>query len=355
MLNTKLHKKLSDRRENDTLRELKRHDSLIDFSSNDYLGFAQKKWSSNSNSASTGSRLLSGNSELHESVEKLIAQFHKTQSAILFNSGYMANLGLLSCLPQKEDTVIYDQLCHASIRDGLTLGTARNYSFKHNDVSDLEQKIKRARGTVYVIVESIYSMDGDAAPLDNISQCCKKHKAKLIVDEAHALGVFGSIGDGLAKDQDCIARIYTYGKALGGHGAAVVGSKILIDFLINFSRPLIYTTALPPHSIKRIQWGYESLKSNKERSELQQRIHLFKQHCKHPRLLNSLSAIQCIVIGGNKKTKQFASALQQHQFDVRPILHPTVAKGSERIRICLHAFNKEKDILRLCKLINKNQ
>ena len=198
-------------------------------------------------------------------------------------------------------------------------------------------------------------MDGDAAPLGNISRCCKKHKAKLIVDEAHALGVFGSIGDGLAKDQDCIARIYTYGKALGGHGAAVVGSKVLIDFLINFSRPLIYTTALPPHSIKRIQWGYESLNDNKERSELQQRIHLFKEHCKHPRLLNSLSPIQCIVIGGNKETKQFASKLQQYQFDVRPILHPTVAKGAERIRICLHAFNTEKDILRLCELINKNQ
>lgn len=355
MLDNKLHNKLSDRRENNAYRELSNHDSLIDLSSNDYLGFAQKNWSSNSNSGSTGSRLLSGNSEIHESVEKQIAQFHKAESALVFNSGYTANIGLLSCIPQKEDTVIYDQLCHASIRDGLKLGIARNYSFIHNDVSDLEQKIKRASGTVYVIVESIYSMDGDTAPLDNIIKCCKKHKAKLIVDEAHALGVFGLNGAGLAKDEDCFARIYTYGKALGSHGAAVVGSKALIDFLINYSRPFIYTTALPPHSIKRIQWGYEMLKEKKDRKALQDRIQLFKEHCKHPMLIDSHSAIQCIVIGGIKKTKQFAFMLQEHRFDIRPILHPTVAKGAERIRICLHAFNTKADILRLCEQINKNQ
>ena len=355
MLDTKLHKKLSDRKKNDAFRKLSGNHSLIDFSSNDYLGFAQKKWSSDSNSGSTGSRLLSGNSQLHESVEKQIAQFHKAESALIFNSGYTANLGLLSCLPQKQDTVIYDQLCHASIRDGLKLGTARNYSFKHNDISDLEQKIKRASGTVYVIVESVYSMDGDTAPLNNIITCCKKHKAKLIVDEAHALGVFGINGAGLARDEDCFARIYTYGKALGSHGAAVVGSKALIDFLINYSRPFIYTTAIPPHSIERMQWGYLRLKENKELNALQHRILLFKKHCTHFNLIDSHSAIQCIVIGGIKETKHFASMLQDYHFDVRPILHPTVAKGTERIRICLHAFNTEKDILRLCELINKNQ
>lgn len=355
MLENKLHVKLAKRREENALRELSCPQSLIDFSSNDYLGFGQKKWSNDSASGSTGSRLLSGNSYLHQSVEQQIAKFHDAESALLFNSGYTANLGLLSCVPQKEDTVIYDQLCHASIRDGLKLGTARNYCFKHNDVSDLEQKIKRANGIVYVIVESIYSMDGDSAPLDHISQCCKKYKANLIVDEAHALGVFGQKGEGLANKINCFARVYTFGKALAGHGAAVIGSKVLIDFLINFSRPLIYTTALPPHSIERIKWGYEMLNNSKERSDLKQNIGLFKQYCKHPNMIDSDSAIQCIVVGGNRATKQTAMYLQDHQFDVRPILHPTVAEGVERIRICLHAFNSKEEIRRLCELINKTQ
>lgn len=353
MLDDKLHKKLTFRQENNALRELISHPSMIDFSSNDYLGFAKMKWSNTSSSGSTGSRLISGHSTLYEATEQKIADFHHSESALIFNSGYTANLGLLSCLPQKEDTVIYDQLCHASIRDGLKMTLARNFSFKHNDTHDLTKKIQQATGIVYVVVESIYSMDGDSAPLEEINRICKQYNAKLIIDEAHAIGVFGSMGEGLAHELDCFAKMYGFGKAMGSHGAAIVGSQLLIDYLVNFSRPFIYTTALPPHSIERINWAYDSVKNTTQRKDLQTNISHFKAYCKHPGLILSQSAIQCIVMGGTDKTKALSHHIQNHGFDVRPILHPTVEQSKERIRICIHSFNTEDEIYALCQLINQ--
>ncbi len=353
MLEDKLLNKIVERQNNKALRQLIVSTTKVDFCSNDYLGFSNEEWNSTEKSGSTGSRLISGNSKLHEKIEQKIAEFHNVESALLFNSGYNANLGLLSSVPQKDDTILYDQLCHASIRDGIKLGNARSFSFRHNDTNHLHKKIKHASGTIFVVVESVYSMDGDFSNLEIISEICQEHNAKLIVDEAHALGVFGENGQGLADKIECFARIYTYGKALGSHGAAVVGNKILIDYLINFSRPFIYTTALSPHSIKRIEWAYDKL-SSANRKELHENIKLFRSLCKHPNLIESKSAIQCIVIGGNENTKQFAENLQLSNFDVRPILHPTVGKGLERIRICLHSFNTKEEIKLLCELINKS-
>jgi len=349
MLEDRLQKKLADRQNKNALRELTVSSSKIDFCSNDYLGFSKKEWKSSESHGATGSRLISGNSQLHQTAEKLIADFHETEAALLFNSGYNANLGLLSCVPQKEDTIIYDQLCHASIRDGIKLGLARNFSFKHNDTFHLEEKLKQASGIPFVIVESVYSMDGDFAPLQEIMRLCQTYNAHLIIDEAHALGVFGK---GLAHSIDCFAKIYTYGKAMGSHGAAIVGSKTLIHYLINFSRPLIYTTALSPQSVARIMWAYEEVERCTNKEKLMDNISLFKEKCKHPQLIPSSSAIQCIIIGGNEQTKRFAKHLQVNNFDVRPILHPTVAEGSERLRICLHSFNTPEEISKLCDLIN---
>lgn len=353
MLEDKLLNKIVERQNNKALRQLTVSTTKIDFCSNDYLGFSLEQWSSTENSSSTGSRLISGNSKLHIETERKIAEFHNVESALLFNSGYTANLGLLSSVPQKDDTILYDQLCHASIRDGIKLGNARNFSFRHNDTNHLQEKIKQSTGTIYIVVESVYSMDGDFSPLEEIEKICQEYNAKLIIDEAHALGVFGENGHGLAKNINCFARVYTYGKAMGSHGAAIVGSKMLIDYLINFSRPFIYTTALSPHSVKRIEWAYNKLESSTNREKLHKNIALFKENCKHPNLIESDSAIQCIVIGGNANTKQFAENLQLNNFDIRPILHPTVGKGLERIRICLHSFNTEEDIKLLCELINK--
>ncbi len=353
MSEEKLTYLLQQRADKKSLRKLYVNDSLVDFCSNDYLGFAKIPSHNQASSGSTGSRLISGNTNLHQEVENQIAKFHQSEAALLYNSGYDANLGFFSCVPQKENTVIYDSFCHASIRDGIRLGTARNFSFQHNNLEDLKSKLKNANGNIFVVVESIYSMDGDQAPLQEISKICNLHKANLIVDEAHAGGVFGENGEGLAQNIPTFARIYTYSKAFGCHGAAVTGSNILKEYLINFSRPLIYSTALSPHSVACIQEAYAKMSKSEERKRMHQNIELFTSNCKHSGLIKSRSAIQCILIGGNQETKEMALSLQEGGLDVRPILHPTVAEGTERIRICLHSFNTKKEILHLCQLLNK--
>lgn len=348
-----LENKLNERAHKGALRTLQDNNLLMDFCSNDYLGFARKNQIVHATHGSTGSRLISGHHTIHEEVEKNIAHFHQMEAALIFNSGYDANLSFFSTIPQKGDTVIYDQLCHASIRDGLRLGLARSFSFKHNDVGDLQQKIKQAKGTIFIVVESIYSMDGDQAPLKELEQICQNHQTHLVVDEAHATGIFGENGEGLCQELGVIpfAKIHTFSKALGAHGAAIVGSQILKDYLINFARPFIYTTALPPHSIAVIQQAYNALHHCPERKQLLENIHFFKTTFQHPQLIESDSPIQCVIIGGNEKTKAIAKEIQDKGMDVRPILHPTVEEGSERIRICLHSFNTSEEIMQLCELL----
>jgi 8-amino-7-oxononanoate synthase len=352
-----LHNILQKRKANNLFRKLKTESNSIDFCSNNYLGFSDKDWKIESKkNGATGSRLISGHSAIFDTVEQQIATFHNTEAALIFNSGYDANLGFFSCVPQKGDTVIYDSLCHASIRDGLRLGLANNFSFKHNDIADLEKKILKASGTIFVAIESIYSMDGDVASLEKISKICKANNANLIVDEAHATGVFGKNGVGLCQELNIttFARTHTFSKALGCHGAAIVSSQNLKDYLINFARSFIYTTAMPEHSILCIQKVVEHLNtSTTEQETLHQKIALFQQNFKNENLIYSTSAIQSIIIGGNEKTKEIAITLQQAEFDIRPILHPTVPKGSERIRICLHAFNTDEDIIALCKKLTE--
>ncbi|MGB2138175.1 MAG: aminotransferase class I/II-fold pyridoxal phosphate-dependent enzyme [Flavobacteriales bacterium] len=350
MFEEKLKNKLSERQSKNALRQLKTSSDLVDFCSNDYLGYAKLHHPNEHPMGATGSRLISGTSNLHLQTEQEIANYHNTEAALIFNSGYDANLGFFSCVPQKEDTVIYDQLCHASIRDGIRLGLARSFAFKHNDLNHLKEKMNQASGQIFVVVESVYSMNGDFSPLEELFSLCQTYHAKLIVDEAHAFGVFGSKGQGLC--QDAYARIYTFGKALGSHGAAIVGSQILIDYLVNFSRPFIYTTALAPHSVKRISWAYQHITTAKERIQLQNNIAYFKSNCQNKRLIESSSAIQCVLIGGNDNTKKIAELLATQHLDVRAILHPTVEEGKERLRICLHAFNTKDEIHKLCQIIN---
>lgn len=256
-----IQKLLNQRIENNSLRSLKNIFPTIDFCSNDYLGFTKINTSeltvNSLKSGSTGSRLISGNSIEIELVEKKIAKFHNAQAALIFNSGYDANLGLLSSVPQKNDLILIDELCHASIYDGIRLSNAKHFKFKHNDAIYLNELIQRHLDNfenIFIVVESVYSMDGDTAPLLEFVHLKNKLKnVFLIVDEAHALGVFGKKGKGLCNklkiENDCFARIYTYGKAMGAHGATIVGNNDLRNFLINFCRPFIYTTALPSTSI----------------------------------------------------------------------------------------------------------
>jgi 8-amino-7-oxononanoate synthase len=349
-----IQKKLANRKDSNSYRTLSNSVDLIDFCSNDYLGLAKEleihNPESKSTYGSTGSRLISGNSKEIDEVENFLADFYQSKSSLIFNSGYSANLGLLSCLPQRVDTVIYDEYIHASIRDGIRLSNAKAFSFSHNSIVELKNKLARAEGNVYVVVESVYSMDGDMAPLKEIIRACKLNNAALIVDEAHAVGVFGN-GTGLCEElgvvDDVFARIITFGKAFGSHGAAVLGSEELKDYLINYSRPFIYTTALPLPSTIAIRKVHEYLLKNINRiEELKDRIKHFRAliHSLGLDFIDSKSAIQCLLVPGNNEVKALAKKLQLKGFDVRPILSPTVPEGKERLRICIHSYNSELDI-----------
>ncbi len=366
-----LNQSIQKRQEQNAVRKLVVNNHLIDFCSNDYLGFARSGELKNKIVAeyamlleqlngSTGSRLLTGNSTYAENLEKEIARFHNAEAGLIYNSGYDANVGLFSAILQKGDSIIYDELIHASIHDGIKLSFASAYLFKHNDLAHLEERLKIAQGIIYVAIESIYSMDGDDAPLKEITTLCKKYKANLIVDEAHATGITPNNGKGrvqqLNLEKEFFARVHTFGKALGCHGAIVLGNNLLCNFLINFSRSFIYTTALPVKSLVDIKQSYKLLEENNSSiSKLHELINYFKNNIagnKKIVLIKSDSPIQCIVVRGNSEVKELAIKLQQNGFDVRPILSPTVAKGQERLRICIHTFNTFEQIEELVQLIN---
>ena len=349
-----LHKKLEERKTQNAYRQLKLTEGMVDFCSNDYLGLSRllQPESSSGDSGrhgSTGSRLLAGNYPLINETEELIAAFHAAPAALIFNSGYDANIGLLSSVPQRGDTILYDYLSHASIRDGIRLSFAESFSFPHNNLDELEEKLKKATGNKFVVTESVFSMDGDMAPLTEMIAICEKHGAHLIVDEAHATGVIGKNGEGLVQELNlesrCFARIHTFGKALGCHGAAVLGSSDLRNYLINFSRAFIYTTALPESSVKTIRMSYELFpQMHTEREKLRKLVAEFQQSPIKFNKQKSDTPIQAVIVPGNKEVKYVAGQLQAMQFDIRPILYPTVPTNSERLRIVLHAFNTTEQV-----------
>jgi len=362
---TFLDRKLAERRANAAFRKLRLPEGKVDLCSNDYLGVVRDGLLTAGEQVvlahgSGGSRLLAGNYALIEEVEGLLAKFHAGQAALIYNSGYDANLGLLSCVPQRGDVVLYDALSHASIRDGMRLSFAQTHSFAHNDCTDLERRLsaRSGGGTCFVVTESVFSMDGDLAPLQEMAGLCRRHGAQLIVDEAHATGVIGDVGEGLVQvlglQEECFARFHTFGKAVGCHGAVVLGSSLLRDYLINFSRSLIYTTALPPASVRAIARAYALMPQlGSLRAQLSRLIDLWRAEEIGYRRLDSRTPIQVVIVPGNDAVRALAERLQAAGLDVRPILYPTVPKGSERLRIVLHAFNTEEEIRALCALLKK--
>ena len=379
MLPKKLQDKIDARARDSSLRSLGFRQDLIDFSSNDYLGFSRSKEIYNKAcsilkqhnyqaNGATGSRLLTANHPLYLDTEKQIATFHKTPSALIFNSGYDANIGFFSSVPQRGDVILYDALCHASIRDGIAMSHAKAYKFAHNNLQALEALLEAQNSSsktgpeIYVVTEAVFSMDGDMPPLKAIASLCEKYSAYLVVDQAHATGVIGPKGKGLVQElalEDLVfARIVTFGKALGCHGAAVLGSCELKSYLINFARSFIYTTALPPHTLATIGAAYRELEHNSDAiKKLQDNISRLQKSILDaqltPHFIPSQSAIHCCVIKGNKATKDVAALLQQNKFDVKAILSPTVPKGQERLRICLHSYNKKEDIKALVALLKE--
>jgi len=360
-----LQQALEQRRLTGSLRSLQTNPGLVDFCSNDYLGLArsekllneaEQEWErlrekGGNLLGSGGSRLLSGNTDYAEELEREIATFHQAEAALIFNSGYDANLGFFSCVPRRGDTVLYDELIHASVRDGIRLSHAQAFSFGHNDLARLEERLQKAKGKIFVAVESVYSMDGDACPLEELVALCENYGALLTVDEAHAVGLLGEKGAGAVSAaglQDRVfARLCTFGKALGCHGAAIVGSAALREYLVNFARSFIYTTALPLHSLAAIRCAYRfSAAQDEARAQLRAQVKIFREPLLAAgfEMTNAEGPIQCLLRSGNEAVRHLAATIRERGFDVRAILSPTVPAGKERIRVCLHAFNTPTEI-----------
>lgn len=363
---------LQQRKDNHLYRQLAVNQNLIDFSSNDYLGLSRSafirqqvendyKNYSFQKSGATGSRLLNGNSELYQEVEELLAKTHHAEAALLFNSGFDANVGLISTVIRPDDIIFYDELVHTSIHQGMVLSTAKLVSFRHNNYEDLEEKLKyKTTSQVgFIITESLFSMEGDKSNLQKLAELASTYEVELIVDEAHATGLFGSNGSGLCNEAGtegkCFARIYTFGKAIGSHGAVVVGSKSLKEYLINFSKNFIYSTGLETHNLLCVKHSYLYLQNIINQlisiNKLNEYFQLKFKAVKNAFDICGYGPIYGIIVPDNKKCKDLAIYLQNHKFDVRAILSPTVPKGTERLRIILHSFNTIDEIDQLFSLL----
>lgn len=367
-----LIQKLEKRKHNNSLRQLPSFSNLVDFSSNDYIGFSKSEnifklthdyliENGIIQNGATGSRLISGNYSLYQITESFIAEFHEAESTLIFNSGYDANVGFFGAVPQRNDVILYDELSHASIRDGISMSNAKSYKFNHNDFEDLERLILKFPNTnIYIVTETVFSMDGDTPNLEELVELSEKHNCYLVLDEAHTLGVFGEKGEGLSQNLNLhnriFARIMTFGKGLGCHGAVVLGSNELKEYLVNFARSFIYTTGLSPHSVATILVAYQHLEFEKKNIEnLRHNIICFNQQKNllglKPIFVRSKSAIQSAIVPGNKNVKRIAQQLQDRGFDVKAILSPTVPEGQERLRFCIHSYNSEKEINQILELL----
>lgn len=343
-----------------------------DFSSNDYLGLARSTVLKDAAHAaldsgiahgSGGSRLLGGNHKEHESLEAFAAEHYGAEAALFFSTGYAANLAIFSTLPQTGDLVLYDELIHASTHDGMRLGRPETQSFRHNDLDDLNSQIAAYRekgrtGTIWIAVESLYSMDGDQAALSEISQIAKHHDAMVIIDEAHSVGVFGEGGVGLSgalENQDNIIVLRTCGKALGVEGGLITMPSVLRDFCINRGRAFIFSTAPSPLTAHLVHQAIKYVASN---SSLQSRLH---DHITvAEKRLGALcpasragSQIFPVILGEDKVAVQIAARLQQMGFDARAIRPPTVPAGTARLRLSLTLNVSQEDIASLADALNE--
>ncbi|MBX9711637.1 MAG: 8-amino-7-oxononanoate synthase [Xanthobacteraceae bacterium] len=334
----------------------------LDFSSNDYLALAgaprMKKAVIAAIEAGTpigagGSRLLRGNCEEHERLEREAAGFFAAQSALFFTSGYAANFAVLATLPQRGDLIVMDALVHASIREGANASRAEKRESAHNDASAAEAVIRQWRsdggkGRPWIVVESIYSMDGDIAPLEDLLAVADRHDGFLMVDEAHATGVYGEQGRGLAATFEGHANlvvVHTCGKALGAAGALVTMTSVLRDYIVNRSRPFIFATAPSPLMAVAVSEALRILQDEPERQQRLARLVAFASAEIAARGWRaSRSQIVPYIVGKNARTMSLAAALQTRGFDIRGIRPPTVPAGTARLRISLTLNVGEDDV-----------
>lgn len=329
----------------------------VDFTSNDYLGFrthpalrqaAVEALENGLDIGAGGSRLLRGNHPAHESLEAAGAEFFKSEAALFFTTGFQANLALMS-LPARQDVILFDAYIHASLRDGIQANPAKHIRMPHNNVNALEDMLRKfsaSNHTCWVVAESVYSMDGDLAPLPELVTLCKKFGAYLVVDEAHGTGVFGARGAGLTENTsyEKLIVLHTCGKALGVAGALIAASKTVIDTLINRARPFIYSMAPMPLQAALVE---RALKLCGEETARRERLHELCTFARKTLGVNSPSPIFPVVLGQDQVALDAAAALQAQGFDVRAIRPPTVPENTARLRIALNALHKESEIVAL--------
>lgn len=332
---------------------------LINFSSNDYLGLAHNPeiidgahqtaliWGNGSG----GSRHLGGDTELAHQVEDKIAQLRKAQSALLFNSGYQANVALGSAFQRSGLCVFADELCHASLWDGIRMGGVRFSRFRHNDLDHLQTQLGKHSGPKIIMSESVFSMDGDLAPLPGLLELSRQYEALLIIDEAHADGIMGLDGHGLVPELQCtendsVLSLSTFGKAYGVFGAAVSGPKLFRDWLVQKGRSLIYSTGLSPLNLGAINSALDiALSQPWRRQHVQALAHNFRQQAEHHgfHTYHSQSQIIPIHIGNSAAAVQYTLELKRQGFLVHPVRPPTIPEGQARLRINICAFHQSQD------------
>ncbi len=356
--------------EADGLRRTLKAPAGIDLSSNDYLGlathpFVKRKMAEailDEGCGSTGSRLLRGNRELFTRVERRFAEFKGTEAALYFGSGYAANVGVLSTFIERHDLVFSDEHNHASIIDGIRLSRAKRIRFPHRDIDGVARLLREAPAGVqkFLVTESLFSMDGDFAPLNNYQTLCQETDTALIVDEAHAVGIYGHRGSGWVEysgdDDRVFLTINTAGKALGVAGAFVAGPEWAIDFLIQRARPFIFSTAPPPPVAAALEASLDVIRDEPER-----RLRLLENTWRLRRLLDdsglnipvSNSQIIPVILGNNQRASQAAEELQREGFDVRALRPPTVPAGTARLRVTVNAGLDESTLIRFALALKR--
>lgn len=352
-----MKRQLEEREKQGTLRSLRINEAQVDFYSNDYLSLSDYETVRSGKISPGSSRLIAGNSLLHEKLEVEFAKFVERDSALLFNNGYTANIGVLSSIPKRDDIILFDELSHASIKDGIRLSLAKGIRYKHNDIDDLKRKLENYKGKrCFVVTEGLFSMDGVHGKITSIDELCNEFNAYLIVDEAHSGGTVDREGKGICATLDIkpFVTIYTLGKAFGSHGACVTCSTTCRDFLINFSRPFIYTTALP---LSVIQRSLEILKGNIIRERvilLHQVIDKFNSiFSDYTFSSEQTSPIKIFSLENISKLKEIEMTCKEKGFGVKAIYPPTVPEGKSCIRISLHAKHTEKEIEMLHSIFNQ--
>ncbi len=340
----------------------------IDFSSNDYLGLSRhpalreavvEAIDQDGAVGAGGSRLLRGHHPAHARLEEFAAEFFESEKALFFGSGFLANFALFSTLLERHDAVIFDEYIHASVKEGIHASPATRYRARHNDPESFESCMRRAREKgarrLFVAVESVYSMDGDLAPLNTLHEIARRFEAMLVVDEAHATGVFGARGRGLGENlrSENGISLHTGGKALGVAGALVCASAEIIDYLVNKARPFIYSTAPPPFLAAAVHRSLQLIDEEPWRRTQVLTLAKFARD----RLSttgapsNEGSQIIPVQLGDEERTLKVARTLQDSGFDVRAIRPPTVPDGTSRLRVSIHADRSQAEILALAEAL----